>query len=62
MTPLPIDERRVARLSDACDLIDDERPRVAGWKERRDRAYRALADACNLAADNARTYLQDHAK
>lgn len=54
MTPLPIDERRVGKLAAACDLLDDERPRGAGWKERHAAAYRALADACNTAARNAK--------
>ncbi|MEG8054608.1 hypothetical protein QP185_17880 [Sphingomonas aerolata] len=26
MTPLPIDERRIAKLAQACDLIEEERP------------------------------------
>lgn len=57
MAPLPLDERRVGKLSDACDLIDDERPRGPDWQERHKVAYRALADACNLAATNARAAL-----
>lgn len=54
MKPLPLDERRVGKLADACDLIDDEQPRKPGWKQRHADAYAALARACNTAADNAR--------
>lgn len=54
MIPLPLDERRVGKLADACDAVDDEQPRQPGWKERHAAAYAALARACNTAADNAR--------
>lgn len=54
MTPLPIDERRVGRLSQACEAIDEEQPRQWMWKARRAEAYRRLAEACELAAKNAR--------
>ena len=59
MTPLPIDDRRVGKLAFECDAIDDEKPRQAGWKERHAAAYRALADACNLAARNATNAQED---
>lgn len=54
MAPLPLDERRAVKLAEACDLIDDERPRGANWKQRHAEAYAALGRACNLAAENAR--------
>jgi len=54
VTPLPIDDRRVGKLADACDLIDAENPRRPKWRERKDAAYAALAAACNLAATNAK--------
>jgi hypothetical protein len=34
MTPLPIDERRIAKLAQACDLIEEERPHGPFWKLR----------------------------
>jgi hypothetical protein len=54
MTPLPIDDRRIGKLADACDAIEDEQPRGPNWKARREAAYRALADAADRAARNAR--------
>lgn len=56
MSPLPLDERRVGKLADACDLIDEETPRGPDWKQRHAAAYAALADACDLAAVNARLH------
>lgn len=52
MTPLPIDERRVAKLAEEADKADAMRG--PGAKAARTLAYRRLAAACNLAADNAR--------
>ena len=54
MSPLPIDDRRIAKLADACDLIDEERPRGPDWKARHNAAYFALARACDQAGINAR--------
>lgn len=54
MSPLPLDERRIGKLAEVCDAIDDEQPRGAGWKQRHAEAYAALARACDRAADNAR--------
>lgn len=53
MTPFPLDDRRIAKLSEACDALDEERPRQPNWKQRHATAYDALARACDLAAANA---------
>lgn len=55
MAPLSIDERRVTRLAEECDRIEEQRPRDAAWKMRHAAAYLALANACNLALKNAKT-------
>lgn len=54
MTPLPIDERRIAKLAQACDLIEEERPHGPFWKLRKAKAYTELGSACDLAGTNAR--------
>jgi hypothetical protein len=59
MTPLPLDEARVGKLADACDALDEEKPRGPGWKQRHAEAYAALGRACNTAASNARAALQN---
>lgn len=59
LTPLPIDERRVGKLADACDTIEAESPRGADWKLRRSGAYQALAEACYLAELNAKDQRHD---
>ena len=57
MSPLPFDERRIAKLAEACDSIDAETPRKPDWKRRNVAAYKALGVACDLAAANARAAL-----
>lgn len=42
MTPLPIDERRITKLAQACDLIEQERPHGPFWKLRKAKAYAEL--------------------
>lgn len=52
MSPLPIDEKRIARLANEADEAD--LMRGPGAKAAREQAYRRLADACNLALANAK--------
>lgn len=52
MSPLPLDERRVTKLAEIAEAIE-EGPRGPGWKARKDAAYAALARACNTAGANA---------
>ena len=54
MTRLPIDERRIAKLAQACDLIEEERPHGPFWKLRKAKAYAELGNACDLAGTNSR--------
>lgn len=54
MTPLPIDECRITKLAQACDLIEEERPHGPFWKLRKAKAYAELGSACDLAGANAR--------
>jgi len=54
MTPLPIDERRITKLAQACDAIEEKRPHGPFWKLRKAKAYAELGSACDLAGANAR--------
>ena len=58
--PLPLDERRILKLTELCDALEAENP-SASRNERLAEAYRNLARACDAAADNARAALQGHA-
>jgi hypothetical protein len=51
--PLPIDERRIGKLADIVDAIEAE-PRTRDQGIRLVAAYRALAEACDLALANAK--------
>jgi len=53
-TPLPIDQRRITKLAQACDLTEEEQPHGPFWKLRKAKAYAELGSACDLAGAKAR--------